>query len=54
MNANISQENIIADKTVIIKENVKDKISGQKVIYKFRTKCLNINKEILKLVKGVA
>ena len=42
MNANISQENIIADKTVIIKENVKDKISGQKVIYKFMKRLIDI------------
>ncbi len=42
MNANISQENIIADKTVIIKENVKDKISGQKVIYKFIKRLIDI------------
>lgn len=42
MNANISEENIIADKTVRIQENIKEKINVKKVVYKFIKRLIDI------------
>ena len=42
MNANISEENIIADKTVIIEENIKEKIKGKNIIYRFVKRLIDI------------
>lgn len=42
MNANISEENIIADKTVRIQENIKEKIDVKKVVYKFIKRLIDI------------
>lgn len=42
MNANISEENIIADKTVRIQENIKEKIDVKKVVYKFVKRLIDI------------
>ena len=42
MNANISEENIIADKTVRIQENIKEKIDVKKVVYKFVKRFIDI------------
>ena len=42
MNANISEENIIADKTVRIQENIKEKIEVKKVVYKFIKRLIDI------------
>lgn len=42
MNANISEENIIADKTVTIQENLKEKIKGKHIAYRFVKRLIDI------------
>ena len=42
MNANIGEENVIADKTVIIEENIKEKIKGKNIIYRFVKRVIDI------------
>lgn len=42
MNANISEENIIADKTVTIQENLQEKIKGKHIIYRFVKRLIDI------------
>ena len=42
MNANISEENIIADKTVTIQEDLKEKIKGKHITYRFVKRLIDI------------
>lgn len=42
MNANISEDNIITDKTVIIKENLQKKIKGKHIVYRFVKRLIDI------------
>lgn len=42
MNANISEENIIADKTVTIQEDLKEKIKGKHIVYRFVKRLIDI------------
>ena len=42
MNANISEENIIADKTVTIQEDLKEKIKGKNITYRFVKRLIDI------------
>lgn len=42
MNANISEENIITDKTVTIQEDLKEKIKGKHIIYIFVKRLIDI------------
>lgn len=42
MNANIGEENVIADKTVTMQENLKEKIKGKHIIYRFIKRFIDI------------
>lgn len=42
MNANISEENIIANKTVTIQEDLKEKIKGKHITYRFVKRLIDI------------
>ena len=42
MNANISEENIITDKTVTIQEDLKEKIKGKHITYRFVKRLIDI------------
>lgn len=42
MNANISEENIVADKTVTIQENIQEKIKGKHITYRFVKRLIDI------------
>lgn len=42
MNANIGEENVIADKTVTIQEDLKEKIKGKHIIYRFIKRLIDI------------
>lgn len=42
MNANISEENIIANKTVTMQENLKDKIKGKHITYRIIKRTIDI------------
>lgn len=42
MNANIGEENVIADKTVTMQEDLKEKIKGKHIIYRFIKRLIDI------------